>query len=166
MMSKLLNAIGWFADKMNLCRLHFRKNRYLKSLHIGKNSLISGETDFGFPNNIYIGDNSYINAGGVFAASKNASITIGNNCLISYNVFMRTDSHNYLDKNELINKQGMNEKSIVIGDDVWIGYGAMIMSGVNVANGCVIGANAVVTEDTEPYSVYAGVPARKIKERT
>lgn len=79
---------------------------------------------------------------------------------------MRTDSHNYLDKNELINKQGMNEKNIVIGDDVWIGYGAMIMSGVNVANGCVIGANAVVTEDTEPYSVYVGVPARKINERT
>lgn len=69
-MSKLLNVVGWLADKMNLCRLYFRKNRYLKYLHIGQNSLISGETDFGFPNNIYIGDNSYINGGGGICCFK------------------------------------------------------------------------------------------------
>ena len=48
----------------------------------------------------------------------------------------------------------------VIGNDVWIGLGAQIMAGVKIADGCVIGAGAVVTKDTEPYGVYLGVPAR------
>ena len=52
-----------------------------------------------------------------------------------------------------------------IGDDVWIGYGAIIMSGVNIANGSIIAAGSVVTKDTEPYSIYAGIPAKKIKDR-
>ena len=52
-----------------------------------------------------------------------------------------------------------------IGDDVWIGYGAIIMSGVKIANGSIIAAGSVVTHDTEPYSIYAGIPAKKIKDR-
>ena len=52
-----------------------------------------------------------------------------------------------------------------IGDDVWIGYGAIIMSGVNIANGSIIAAGSIVTKDTEPYSIYAGTPAKKIKDR-
>lgn len=52
-----------------------------------------------------------------------------------------------------------------IGDDVWVGYGATIMSGVNIGSGCVIAAGSVVTKDLEPYYIYAGVPAKKIKKR-
>lgn len=53
----------------------------------------------------------------------------------------------------------------VIGDDVWIGFGAIVMSGVNIADGTIIAAGSVVTHNTEPYSIYAGVPARKIRDR-
>lgn len=60
--------------------------------------------------------------------------------------------------------KGLNEIT-VIGNDVWVGYGATILSGVNISDGCIIAAGALVTKDTEPYSIYAGVPARKIKER-
>ena len=54
---------------------------------------------------------------------------------------------------------------VVIGSDVWIGYQAVILSGVNVGDGAVIGARSIVVRDVEPYSIVAGNPARKIKMR-
>ena len=53
----------------------------------------------------------------------------------------------------------------VIGDDVWIGIGAVIMQGISVGRGAVIGANAVVTKDVPPYEIWVGMPAKRIGER-
>lgn len=53
----------------------------------------------------------------------------------------------------------------IIADDVWVGYGAIIMSGVKLSKGCIIAAGSVVTKDTEPYFIYAGNPARKVRSR-
>lgn len=58
-----------------------------------------------------------------------------------------------------------NKGDIVVGNDVWIGYEAVILSGVTIGNGAVIGARAVVTKDVPPYTVVGGVPARPIKKR-
>ena len=52
-----------------------------------------------------------------------------------------------------------------IGHDVWIGHGAVVMPGVTIANGAVIGANAVVTRDVDAFEIVAGVPARRLKLR-
>ncbi len=71
----------------------------------------------------------------------------------------------FLNKNKLIKFQGHTERDIIIGDDVWIGYGAQIMSGVTIGRGAVVAAGAVVTKDIPPYEVWGGVPAKKIKER-
>ena len=57
------------------------------------------------------------------------------------------------------------ESLVTIGNDVWIGHNATVMPGVNIGNGAVIGAGAVVTHDVEPYAIVAGVPAQKIKMR-
>jgi acetyltransferase-like isoleucine patch superfamily enzyme len=54
---------------------------------------------------------------------------------------------------------------VVIGNDVWIGYRATILSGVTIGNGAIIGANAVVAKDVAPYSVVAGSPAQHLKYR-
>lgn len=54
---------------------------------------------------------------------------------------------------------------IVVGNDVWIGYEAVILSGVRIGDGAVVGARAVVTKDVPPYTVVGGVPARAIKKR-
>lgn len=59
---------------------------------------------------------------------------------------------------------GTNE-SIIVGNDVYIGYGATIIGPVTIGDGAVIAANAVVTSDVEPYSIVGGVPARKIRSR-
>lgn len=58
-----------------------------------------------------------------------------------------------------------NKGDIVIGNDVWIGYEAVILSGVTVGDGAVIGTRAVVTKDVPPYTIVGGVPARPICRR-
>lgn len=58
-----------------------------------------------------------------------------------------------------------NKGDIIIGDDVWIGYEAVIMSGVHVGNGAIIAARAVVTKDVPPYTIVGGTPAREIRKR-
>ena len=54
---------------------------------------------------------------------------------------------------------------IVIGNDVWIGYEAVVMAGVTIGDGAIIGARAVVTKDVPPYTIVGGVPAKKIRRR-
>lgn len=58
-----------------------------------------------------------------------------------------------------------NKGDIIVGNDVWIGYDAVIMAGVTIGDGAIIGARAVVTKDVEPYSIVGGVPAREIRKR-
>lgn len=58
-----------------------------------------------------------------------------------------------------------NHGDIVIGNDVWIGYEAIIMQGVHIGDGAIIGTRAVVTKDVPPYSIVGGVPAKEIKKR-
>lgn len=58
-----------------------------------------------------------------------------------------------------------NKGDIVIGNDVWIGYEAVILSGITIGDGAVIGSRAVVTKDVEPYTIVGGVPAKPIRKR-
>lgn len=58
-----------------------------------------------------------------------------------------------------------NKGDIVIGNDVWIGYEAVILSGVTIGNGAIIGTRAVVTKDVPPYTIVGGVPAKPIRRR-
>lgn len=58
-----------------------------------------------------------------------------------------------------------NKGDIVIGNDVWIGYDAVIMQGVHIGDGAIIGTRAVVTKDVLPYTIVGGMPAKPIKKR-
>lgn len=58
-----------------------------------------------------------------------------------------------------------NKGDIVIGNDVWIGYDAVIMSGVKIGDGAIIGTRAVVTRDVPPYTIVGGIPAKAIRKR-
>lgn len=61
--------------------------------------------------------------------------------------------------------EALGKGNILVDDDVWIGYGAVVMSGVHIGQGAVIAAGAVVTKDVPPYSIVGGVPAKVIKYR-
>lgn len=155
--------IGRFIHKLININNYLRIRNY-KNKIIGKGYRLNLGVYMKNPENISIGEGTYINSGQIFA-SKYAHIYIGDNCLISYNVHIRTDMHKYKDRNKLIQQQGHNERDIIIGDDVWIGYGAQIMPGCKIGTGSVVAAGAIVTHDTEEYGVYAGIPAKKISER-
>ena len=58
-----------------------------------------------------------------------------------------------------------NKGDIVVGNDVWIGYEAVILAGVTIGDGAVIGTRAVVTKDVPPYTIVGGVPAKEIRKR-
>lgn len=69
-----------------------------------------------------------------------------------------------LNQQDVINSWD-NKGNIIIGNDVWIGYEAVILSGVTVGDGAIIGTRAVVTKDVPPYTIVGGVPAKPIKKR-
>lgn len=58
-----------------------------------------------------------------------------------------------------------NKGDIIIGNDVWIGYEAVILAGITIGDGAIIGTRAVVTKDVPPYTIVGGVPAKPIKKR-
>lgn len=94
-----------------------------------------------------------------------ADVTIGNDVRFGPLVFATGSARRFMKRDVVIREQGHDHPGLVIGNDVLIGAGAIILAGVRVMDGAVIGAAAVVTKDVPPYSVVAGVPAKVIKER-
>lgn len=92
-------------------------------------------------------------------------VSIGRRVAIGPGSVLRAANHCFERVDLPIMSQGHRPGSIVIGDDVWIGANCVITPDVRIGEGAVIGAGAVVTRDVEPFSVAAGVPARKIGER-
>lgn len=112
---------------------------------------------------IRVGRNMHLNGGTFF--DGRGGLTIGDNVLIGPNAVILSSQHHWSDPTVPIVLQGHRLAATTIGDDVWIGANAVITPGVTVATGTVVGAGAVVTTDTEPYSIVAGVPARTIGSR-
>ncbi len=73
--------------------------------------------------------------------------------------------NNYFSEASEIIGHPSSKGDVIIGNDVWIGYEALIRSGVRIGNGAVIGARSIVTKDVEPYSIVAGNPCRHIRFR-
>ena len=109
--------------------------------------------------NIQIGYNSVVNQNCVL--DGRSGIRIGNNVSISPDVHIITGSHDLNSK-----KFKYIGKSVIIDDYVWIGTRVIILQGVSIGKGAVISAGSVVTKDVDPYTVVAGIPAKKIGERS
>lgn len=111
----------------------------------------------------------------VFNDVPTCNLIIGNYCSIAANVVFLLGHDHRVDclstfpyKAEVLHEQkseAISKGDIILDDDVWIGYGATIMSGVHIGQGAVIAAGAVVTKDVPPYAIVGGVPARVIKYR-
>ena len=110
----------------------------------------------------------------VLSYNDKTTLSIGNYCSIAPEVTFMLDVEHYTNhistypfKRQLLNDkdEAFSRGNIVIGDDVWIGYRALIMSGVNIGQGAVIAAGAIVTKDVPSYAIVGGVPAKVIKYR-
>ncbi|MER2604300.1 MAG: acyltransferase [Siculibacillus sp.] len=131
---------------------------------IGKSCEIqTGALIYAYDGYVRIGDNVSVQPYSILFGG--GGLTIGNDVRIACHVTIIPANHRFEDRDRPIRTQGMVPGPIVIEDDVWIGAGVRVTAGVRIARGCVIAANAVVTRDTEPFGVYGGVPARRIKER-
>ena len=128
-----------------------------------KNLKITRNVVFTNWENIKIGNNVIINPDSALIATK-SKIEIGNDVLIAPRVYIQTQNHNFKIKDKLIRCQGETSNDIIIGNDIWIAYGVIILPAVKLITGCIIGAGSVVTSNLDKYSIYVGSPARKVGE--
>ena len=149
-----------------LCYIKWHKFSIGKNFHAGRGVFLWAK------NNIIIGDNFYIGKYSIIECDAR----IGNNVIFANHVSLigRYDHHfqqlgvpirlakQIRDKD--YNWKGLNQTT-VIEDDVWVGLGSIVLSGVTIKKGSIIAAGSVVTKDVEPYSIYAGNPAKKIRDR-
>lgn len=134
-----------------------------KGISIGANGFLNfGSYIKCYKERIEIGDNFSIHPYSIIYGI--GPIKIGDGVRIAAQVTIVSGDHE-MSPDKPIFQQGMKSKGITIEDDVWIGAGAKILDGSYISKGCVIGANAVIKGFTEPYGVYVGNPARKIKAR-
>ena len=136
----------------------------------GKNLWITAPFYVDYGNNIYFGNNCEVNMNCTFLDSN--EIRIGDNALIAPNVQIYTAFHptNAADRFGLPNADGSfsfcktQSAPVIIGNNVWIGGGAILLPGVTIGDNVVIGAGSVVTKDIPSNSVALGNPCRVVRE--
>jgi acetyltransferase-like isoleucine patch superfamily enzyme len=130
-------------------------------------------------NQVIIGNHTY-GLPKIFSFGEGAKLIIGEYCSISDQVKIFLGGNHRYDwvttypfaaflekwpKASSIKGHPWSKGDVIIGNDVWIGYGATILSGIKIADGAVIGAQSVVSKNVEPYAIVAGNPARIIGKR-
>lgn len=142
------------------------------NITLGKTSTFGRGTVFYAPNQMIIGENVYIGK----YCSLETDIEIGNDVLLGNNVgLLGKYDHDFSyigksikdspwigDSDYKFKGKGLK---IIIENDVWIGYGSIIVSGVRIGRGAIVAAGSVVLKDVEPYSIVAGNPARAVSRR-
>lgn len=128
-----------------------------KGVYISKNVEINYNSSVG--NFSFIGKNTII-----------SKTIIGNYCSIAPNCSIGLGEHNYnrlSTSSKLIPEEitSLLLKDCIIGNDVWIGVGVIILRGVKIGDGAVIGAGTIVTKDVEDYAIVVGSPGKSIKKR-
>lgn len=116
---------------------------------LGKGVVIGDRTTFG-------SDCFFGGAGG---------IVVGEDVVAGQFIRFHSENHNYKNKDLLIKNQGVTHEGIVIGNNCWIGAGAVFLDGAKLGDGCVVAANAVVTKKYPSNVVIGGIPARVLKKR-
>jgi acetyltransferase-like isoleucine patch superfamily enzyme len=162
--SRLRNTTGsYFATKVayNIGRLHglgLRLYLYRRiGMKVGKNCVIRRGVYLGSPNELELGDGSFLGRASLYCTG---GIKIGKNVNVSDGVVIITAKH---DVNSP--KFEASYVPIKIEDWAWIATNAIVLAGVTIGEGAVVAAGAVVTKDIPPYSIVGGSPAKVIGER-
>lgn len=141
------------------------KSEYDPGISLGENCLVARNTKLstGYTGFVKVGSHTIIGENCIIHGP--GGIEIGDNVLISDAVLVNAGLHVFTDANQTILSQGITTKGIKIGNDVWIGTGAIIKDGVTIGNGCVIEAGSVVGNSIPDYSIASGNPAKVIAVR-
>lgn len=151
-----MNIIRKIGRKIKACyyRHRYHLNNVDKTTYFGGSSTIS--PDLHTEHNVYIGPNCLIYP----------KVSIGAYTMLANNVHILGGDHRYdIPGTPIIYSGRDNLKSTIIGRDCWIGAFSTIMCGVTIGEGSIIATGSIVTKDVEPYSIYGGVPAKRIKAR-
>lgn len=141
-----------------LFRYVFLKNSALK---VGKNVGIKQGVYLFNVNNLIIGDNVMLNQMSYIEAA--GGIEIGNNVAIAHSCTLVSSDHSWDNKLTPIQYNKNYLSKILIDDDVWLGCGVRVLRGVRIGTRVVVAAGAVVNRNLENFSLYAGVPCKKIR---
>lgn len=131
----------------------------------GENIRVHSTASIRNPQNIVVGNNSHINHNCCIWCGENSHIYLGDNLLMGPNVKMFSTNHG-TKKDKPMTFQDYAEADIKIGNDCWLGANVVVLKGVTIPDGCVVAAGAVVSKSLpDPYTIYGGIPAKKISER-
>lgn len=165
---------GIYHIQENVRKAYYRvfKEPFIKMAfsECGKNVHIAEKCDFKGIENIKVGEGTTIGPHALIWTTK-AKVHIAEKVIIGPYLTVITGNHRtnivgkYLADVKDNEKQVQDDEDVIIERDVWIGANVTILKGVNIAEGCIIAAGAVLPKSTEPYGVYAGVPAKKISTR-
>lgn len=138
-----------------------------KSMTIGKGTNVHPTAIIRYGTNVKIGDYCLINHNNLLQPGKgpNGTIIIGNYVHTGVNVMIMAFNHGFYTRDIPTKEQDYFDAPIVIGDDVWIGAGAIILAGVTIGKGAIIAAGAIVNRDVPEYAIVGGVPAKVLKMR-
>jgi len=152
----------WFMYEVAYIPSHHLRRFIYRSLgmKMGKNVVFYYGTQIRDVSGIQLGDGIFIGDNAVLDGRR--GIIIGNNVNLSSNVSIWTLQHDHRDPDFSCKAEG---GQVVIGDRVWLGSNVIVLPGVTIGEGAVCCAGCVVTKDVEPYSVVAGIPAKKVNER-
>ena len=130
---------------------------------MGKNVTIHFRTEMRCPERLTLGDGTIIGDNAILDARR--GLTMGRNVNLSSNVSIYTLQHDHRDPNFDCPPEDKVKFSVEIDDRVWLGSNVIVLPGVHIGEGAVCCAGCVVTKDVEPYSVVAGIPAKRVSER-
>ena len=136
-----------------------------RAAHLGHDVRLSPTVSLSNPSNVHIGDRARIGAGcNLWCGPSSGRIVIGTDALFGPNVMITAASYRIHDGSP-VTKQPMKEADVILGHDVWVGYGAVILAGTTVGDGAIIGANAVVRGNVPPNAIISGNPATQTGTR-
>lgn len=139
----------------------------MKLKYVGTNFRFGHSSIFNMPSSFCIGDNFFSGPYTYFSSNKHTPINIGDNVMFGPYCKVIGGNHNITEVSTTMMDAPFlgGGKGIVIENDVWIGAGSTILDGARIREGVVLGAGIVISNDTVPYCVYGGVPAKLIRKR-
>lgn len=164
-----INVICGFVPSRNIRRIirnvlnHRKWNLKKRAINLGKHSYLGGGCSSG---------HEETRVGKFCSIASNVSLGVARHSMSSLTTFPIgligeykknfTDNIKYEQK---CNEDWVGSLPVIVGNDVWIGQGVIVLGGITIGDGCVIGAGSVVTRDVPPYAVVVGAPAKIIKYR-